>query len=317
MSERWQLVFLLRQDRRYKLQDEYQRRCDKTGSDSRLGRLGCSQCLTTHAPWHFSASQPCPDTSPKTRICTGLEGLVGLYEHFSWSAECLWRGACVLEGVQLRCTFEHSLDARGNIYYSLMMPLLNPFLHYLGKGTIEMRRAFPLITIKDGEVTTHQALSNALHTLNGYICPHLRTGSLELFDGQILTAECTGSTAIGGLYPNPCCYDGLGESLSIGGCISWSECRSPNCITRYGLRRVQWSTSPKTDLVLFEVIRTMLSGPTHASWQAQVVRGGSEEEDAIEVNKRRRNKPADCGAQVWACRGLFCAGRYKSRIIEA
>ena len=46
----------------------------------------------------------------------------------------------------------------------------------------------------------------------------------------------------------------------------------------------------------------MLSGPTHASWQAQVLRGCREEEDAIEINKRRSSKPADC--EAWPALGL-------------
>jgi hypothetical protein len=89
MAERFQFVFLLRQDRQYQLQNKYQRRCDKRGFDSQFHRLSCSQCLIIHDFDYFSAGQICPDTSPKSRICAGLEGFIELCEHFSWSAECL------------------------------------------------------------------------------------------------------------------------------------------------------------------------------------------------------------------------------------
>ena len=167
------------------------------------------------------------------------------------------------------------------------------------------------------EVTTHKALLMALHTLDGYICPHLRTGSSELFDGQILTAECTDSSAFSIVNPRPCYYSFQGECLREGKCMFWSECRNPNCLTRYGLRRVRLRSRPEVSMVVFEVYRRMLSGPTHASWRAQVLRGHSEEEDAIEIIKRQSSKPADCDAQLWACQGLFCAGRYKSRIVKS
>jgi hypothetical protein len=194
------------------------------------------------------------------------------------------------------------------------MPLLNPFLYYLPGGTISIHRAFPLFTIGH-EVTTHEALSTALYTLNGYICPHLRTSSPELFNGQILTAECTGSIVVPEFYSRPCNFSLLGECLREGGCMFWSECWNPNCLTRYGLRRITLYTQPEANLVVFEVNRRMLSGPTHASWQAQVLHSCSED-NIIEINKRRSSKPADCDAQLWACRGLFCAGRYKSRIVK-
>jgi hypothetical protein len=209
MTERFQFVFLLRQDRQYQLQDEYQRRYNKGGSDSQFHRLSCSQRLTIHDPSHFSTSQIGPDTSPKSRICAGLEGFVELCEHFSWSAECLWRGIRVLEGLQLRCNFEHNHDIYGNTHDHIHMPLLNPYLYYNPGGTILMYRAFPLFTIGH-EVATHEALSTALRTLNGYICPHLRTGSPELFNGQILTAECTSDTAVPELYRRPCRFFFLG-----------------------------------------------------------------------------------------------------------
>ncbi len=315
MDERYQFVFFLRQDRQYKLQDEYQRRCDKRGSDPQLYRLVCSQCLIIHDPCHFSAGQIGLNTSPKSRICAGLEGFIELCEHFSWSAECLWRGIRVVEGLELRCSFEHSHDIHGNIINQIGMPMLNPILRYLPEGIISMYRAFPLFTIGH-EIATHEALSTALRTLNGYICPHLRTGSPELFGGQVLTAECTGSIVVPKPLLRGCDFFELGICLREGGCMFWSVCWNPNCLTRYGLRRVQLYTRPETDLVVFEVYSRMLNGPTHTSWQAQVLRGCSEEEDTIEINKRRRSKPADCDAQLWACRGLFCAGRYKSRIVK-
>ena len=147
---------------------------------------------------------------------------------------------------------------------------------------IVMHRSFPLFTINDHEITTHGMLSTALHTLNGYICPHLRTDSPELFDSQTLTAECTDSTVNSGQYRR--CGDYImGRCLHLGGCMFWSECRSPNCLTRYGLRRVQLSTWPKADLVVFKVIRTMLGRPTHGSWQAQVLRGCSDEREREDI----------------------------------
>ena len=179
-----------------------------------------------------------------------------------------------------------------------------------------MDRAFPLFVIGHNEITTHEALSAALHTLNGYICPHLRTGSVELFGGQVLTAECTGNIVNPKRWGLPCSFFLLCYCLSQGGCMFWSECWNPNCLTRYGLRRVELCTVPETDLVVFEVYRRMLNGPTHPSWHAQVLRGCSGEEDTIEINKRRKGRPADCNAQLWACRGLFCAGRYKGQIMK-
>jgi hypothetical protein len=174
--------------------------------------------LIIHDTDYFSASQIGPDTSPKSRICVGLKGFVELCEHFSWSAECLWRGIRVLEKLQLRCSFEHNHDLYGNIYNHIHMPLLNPFLYYLPGGTISIYRAFPLFTIGH-EVTTHEALSTALRTLNGYVCPHLRTGNPELFNGQILTAECTGGIVV--LNPRPCDFFLLGICLREGGYIMY------------------------------------------------------------------------------------------------
>ena len=137
-------TFYLRQDRVYKLQDNYQRCCNKTGPDSHLYRLGCSQCLIIHNPCHFSAGQICPNTSPKSRTCAGLEGFIELCEHFSWSAECLWRGIRVLEGLKLRCTFPHNNDIHGNIYNDLQLIFLKPILCYDSGGVISICRAFPL-----------------------------------------------------------------------------------------------------------------------------------------------------------------------------
>ena len=315
MAERYQFVFLLRQDRLYKLQRKYQRLCEETDSDSRLHHRGCSQCLTIHDSYHFSAGQLNPNTSPKSRICAGLEGYIELCEHFSWSAECLWHGFRVLTGLELRCSsFEHSRNPYGRTIESIVLPALNPRLFYLD-GRIEMVRAFPLFKIDTSKVTTHEELSTALYILNGYVCPHLRTRSPKLFDGQRLTAECTGSkdnsrslTDCDIPLPGYCLRE-RGR-----GCMFSSECRSPNCLTRYGLRRCLFN-SLQTDIVVFEVIRTMLSGPTHASWKVQLC-GSGKEEDAIKRNKRRSSRPADCDAQLWACQGLFCAGRYKRGIVE-
>jgi hypothetical protein len=166
-----------------------------------------------------------------------------------------------------------------------------------------MVRAFPLFKIDTSKVTTHEELSTALYILNGYVCPHLRTRSQKLFDGQTLTAECTGSKD-NSRSPRSCRFPFPGYGR---GCMFSSECRSPNCLTRYGLRRC---ISVPTEIVVFEVIRTMLSGPTHASWKVQLC-GSGKEEDAIKRKERRSSKPTDCDAQLWACRGPFCPGRYK------
>jgi hypothetical protein len=195
------------------------------------------------------------------------------------------------------------------------MPLLSPHLYYNCEGTILMYRAFPLFTIGH-EVATHKALSTALRTLNGYICPHLRTGSPELFNGQILTAECPNSPTASQLFRPLCSFLFTSSCLREGGCMVWSKCWNPNCLTRYGLRRVSLCTPQESNLIILEINRRMLGEPTHVSWQAQVHHGCSEEEDIVEINQRRSSKPADCNAQLWACRGLFCAGRYKSRIVE-
>ena len=148
MTERYKFNFLLRQDKVYKAQDEYQRHCNKTSSNSQLHHLGCSQCLITHNSCYFSTGQLSPKTSPKTRICAGLEGYVELCEHFSWSVECLWRGFRVLEGLQLRCSYEHNHDVYRNVYGIVSTPMLNLVLRYF-PDAIVMHRSFPLFLVRN------------------------------------------------------------------------------------------------------------------------------------------------------------------------
>jgi hypothetical protein len=315
MTERYQFIFLLRRDRFSMLRAEYERSCAKRDLKWPFLFRGCSQCLELHSIDEFSASQLRSTISPNNRICSGLEGAIELCEHFSWSAECIGRGLQVLEGLGLRCSFEHSRDIDGNTY-DHFSTALNPVLRYSNFGKIiEIERAFPLFSLHVNELATHEMLSTALQTLDGYVCPHLRTSSPNFFNGQAMTAECTSNP----IWPKKgdCSLIFLScHRLLNGGCMVWSGCRSPNCGTRYGLRRVQLPIDPlTTDLVILEVSRRLVNGPTDPSWKAQVLRPSADDEAAIEMDRRRKNKSADCEAKLWACQGMFCGGRYKSRFL--
>jgi hypothetical protein len=183
-----------------------------------------------------------------------------------------------------------------------------------------MHRVFPLFSLKSGEVATHAALKEGLKSINGHICPHLRTGSSGLFHGQELTAECThGPSGPSSSEFRDCGdqrfhFEGRKDTQL---CVLWSECPAPGCLTRYGLRRLRtFLRDPLVDFVILEVKRTMLSGPAHASWRAQVVRDGSTEEK-IATHKRRSGIPVDCTGQTTSCNAPFCAGKYNGRFLTS
>jgi hypothetical protein len=280
VGQAFQFVFLLRRDKELRLQDDYDQKCNLPLLNSTLDRLGCSGCRTTHEIENFSAKQL--SLPPKARICKGLEASFPLCEHLSFSGQCLLRGVR-----ELYCELGHHHDIHGNYMRGIGLQE-TPHFGFHGGHIITIDRIVPLLVIGESDRTTHDLLSSALRRRDAYICPHLRSSSLELFDGRSMTAECsdyTFSEIREDTYKAPCRYQLRPcHQLRRGQCVAWSQCPSQDCFTRYCLNRI-WTG--RYHGIILEVSCDLFGGPTHPSWQSQIPPKG----EITKVGGHRINKP--------------------------
>jgi F-box domain len=267
-----QFVFLLRRDRERKLQNDYNQKCDLALPESELFRLGCSDCRVTHEIQYFSQSQL--SLPPKTRVCKGLEGYIKLCAHYSFRGRCLLRGLREMGTGELLCEFRFSDDCFSDEKVRLW-GRERPCLGFHNGHTITIDRRIPVFSIASETSATHEALSTALNRLDVHICPHLRSGDPELFDGKRMTAGPPSFATPTKDLPNMtyedtlwCIEDFPGKTLRVGHWAVWSRCPNKHCSTCYCLRRI--CNGLQEDLVIFEYSSDMVGGPTDPSWLAQV-----------------------------------------------
>jgi hypothetical protein len=314
-TEVLQLSVLLNQDARNHLQDQYNRRCDLADLNTWLHRRGCSGCLKIH--WnsdHFSTTAlSAALTSPKTRVCVGLEGSIDICEHISFSAECLLAGISDFRNLVIFCQMHRLVqDVDGNRCSRLEWDAAyGPRVEYHDGMRITIERRFYLFSVPLETNPTHQELFDALQRINGVICPHLRTSSPHLFYRTELTTECSlgvqDSLDLRARYAKmrrcgyiPMYYDEPEK------CMFRSKCPHQECDTWFGLRRIDTIQYP-IHHVIFEVKRSFVGDPTHPSWKAQVV---SRERDVASVPK-----PTGCTSRYGSCKGPVCAARHHGLVI--
>lgn len=299
-------------------QQQYNERCDNSDPDSKLYRRGCSGCRTTHrnlSAFLDSSSSQNFSLSPKERICIGLQGNISFCEHISFSAECLMKGLHDFRKLKLYCALHRRIrDSDGNQCITLERePVFGPKMEYIDGAKITIDRRFYLFSAPLTWIPTRQELLQALHHVDGVICPHLRTSSSYFWCMKNLTAECPRGVkddpdrGRGFNFIQRPCADLWNFQRVDRLCIFWSKCPNSSCNTWFGLRRLFIDIDPIHHIVL-EVKRTFVGDPTHPSWKAQVE--STESEPAV-------LEPAQgCLSRYGNCKGPICAARHDGIVVS-
>ena len=290
-----QLTFLLRRGVQFGLQDDYYRNCDLAPPNSKLDRLGCSGCRTTHEVENFSENQL--SLSPKIRICKGLEASFRLCNHCSFSGQCILRELHEIKNAELFCgKCGKETGIYGN-YVSGVGGIMSTTRLGFHRHIITMDVILPLMNIRWYGEITHDSLAFALRKLDAYICPHLRSSSPQLFGGRQITIDCpdyTLSEIRRKKFEVPCySRDSHCQLLRQGKCVTWAQCHNQDCLTRYSLRRI-WCT--RTHGIVLEISRDLGASPTHPTWLAQI--------DELETDGRQEGKDK--------CKGECCMLTYNT-----